>query len=60
MDCLVEQVDEQEVEAGLLGSYNSAEHDLALDLIVRAWQATHPDAIDEFWASRSSTVREAR
>jgi hypothetical protein len=45
--CLVEQVGDREIEAALLGSYASEIHNLTLDLLVRAWQATHPDAIIE-------------
>jgi hypothetical protein len=60
VDCVVEQVGQLELEAGLLGSYNIEEHDLRLDLLVREWQAPRPEAIGEFWASRSAAREEAR
>lgn len=35
---------DREIEASLLGSYASEMHTLTLELLLRAWQATHPEA----------------
>jgi hypothetical protein len=39
VDCVAEQVCEQEVEVSLLGSYDPHTHELAVGMLVRAWEA---------------------
>jgi hypothetical protein len=41
-DVVVEQVDVDEIEASLVGSYGAEAHRLELDLRLRAWQSAHP------------------
>ena len=41
-DCLVSQVNDRELEARLIGSYADSGA-CELTLIVRGWQAAHPD-----------------
>lgn len=45
--CIAERVGDRDVEASLLGSYACEMHDLTLELLVRAWEATHPETIIE-------------
>ena len=40
VSCVVERVGERELEISLLGSYQPDTHDLAVDLLVRAWEAS--------------------
>jgi hypothetical protein len=46
VNCVAEQVSEREVEVSLLGSYDSEMHDLAVTLLVRAWEAADPRRSD--------------
>ena len=39
VNCVVQQVGEEEVEVSLLGSYDSETHDMAVALLLRAWEA---------------------
>lgn len=40
VNCVAEQVDERAIEVSLLGSYEPDTHDLAVGLLVRAWEAS--------------------
>jgi hypothetical protein len=42
--CLVEQLDEDEVEASILGSLHHDRLKLELDLLLVAWSAVRPEA----------------
>lgn len=46
-NCVVERVGDREVEVSLLGSYQLEMHNLTVDLLVRAWEASHPEATIE-------------
>ena len=42
IDIVVEELGEDEVDTWVLGSYGLEAHELAMELHLRAWQATHP------------------
>lgn len=46
VSCVAERVDEREIEVSLLGSYEPETHDLAVGLLVRAWEASREYAAD--------------
>ena len=46
VNCVAKQVGPREIDVSLLGSYDSEIHDLTVDLLVRAWEAAHPDLAD--------------
>jgi hypothetical protein len=40
VNCVAERVDERDIEVSLLGSYEPETHDITVDLLVRAWEAS--------------------
>lgn len=49
VNCVAEQVGEEEVEVSLLGSYDWETHDLAVALLIRAWEAADPSGRDRLF-----------
>jgi hypothetical protein len=45
VDCLVERVNEHEVDVSLLGSRRTDARRMELELRLRAWQAARPGAV---------------
>ena len=41
-DLVVEQLAEDEIDAGLIGSYSDEAQGMELELHLRAWQSAHP------------------
>ncbi len=39
VDCVAAAVCEDEIEVSLLGSYDPQTHEVAIDMLVRAWEA---------------------
>ena len=46
VNCVAKPVGDDEVELSLLGSYDVETHDLAVGLLIRAWEATDPSGRD--------------
>ena len=46
VNCVAEQVGEGEIEVSLLGSYDWETHDVAVALVIRAWEAADPSRVD--------------
>jgi hypothetical protein len=46
VNCVAERVGEEDVEVSLLGSYDEETHDLAVALLIRAWEAADPSDRD--------------
>ena len=46
VNCVADRVGEREVEVSLLGSYDEETHDLAVALLIRAWEAADPSDRD--------------
>ena len=43
-DVVVARLSDREAEAAVLGSYGDDAHRMELELLLRAWQAAHPEA----------------
>jgi hypothetical protein len=42
-DLVVDRLDEHEIEANAIGSYNDDANRMELELLLRVWAAAHPD-----------------